>query len=103
VSRRSAPRPLAGALQEITAEIAPAGALARLQAAWAELAGPVLAAEAEPVSERSGTVTVACSSAVWAHELELLSRDLLERVNGALGSVSDPRPVTALRFVVGKP
>jgi predicted nucleic acid-binding Zn ribbon protein len=103
VSRRTAPRPLAAALVEVTESNAPAGVLARLQASWTELAGAVVAAEAEPISERSGAVTVACRSAVWAQELELLSRDLLERFNGRLGTPEEPRPVTSLRFVVAKP
>ena len=100
MSRRTAPRPLAAALSGVAREVAPAGLLGRVQGRWGELAGGALAAEAEPVSERSGTITIACRSAVWAQELELLSTDLLERLNGALGSPSDPRPVASLRFVV---
>jgi predicted nucleic acid-binding Zn ribbon protein len=100
VSRRTAPRPLAAALSGIVREAAPAGLLGRVQGRWRELVGAALAAEAEPVSERSGTITVACRSAVWAQELELLSSDLVERLNGALGTPAEPRPVTALRFVV---
>ena len=100
MSRRTAPRPLAAALAGIAREAAPAGVLARVQAGWAELAGPAVAAEAEPVSERGGTVTISCRSAVWAQELELLSTDLVERLNGSLGTPSEPRPVVALRFVV---
>jgi len=103
LSRRTAPRPIAAALGELTAEAAPAGLLARVQAHWPELAGAVLCAEAEPVSERLGKVTIACRSAVWAQELELLSTDLLERLNHALGTPREPRPISALRFVVGVP
>jgi predicted nucleic acid-binding Zn ribbon protein len=103
VSRRTAPRPLSEVLAQATEVAAPAGLLARLQSAWGELAGPAVAAEAEPVGERSGTVTVACRSAVWAQELELLSGELLDRLNGALGTPAEPRPVAALRFVVAKP
>ena len=32
--------------------------------------------EAEPVSERDGIVTVACRSAVWAQELDLMTGEL---------------------------
>ena len=103
MSRRTAPRPISEALAGLTESAAPAGVLGRLQASWADIAGAAVAAEAEPVSERAGTITVACRSAVWAQELELLSGDLLERVNGALGTADDPRPVTGLRFVVAKP
>jgi predicted nucleic acid-binding Zn ribbon protein len=45
------------------------------------------------VSERDGVVTVACASAVWAQELDLLSERVLERLTEELG-----RPaVTRLR------
>ena len=103
MSRRTAPRPLSAALDQVVAGAAPAGVLARLQAVWPEVAGPTVAAEAEPVSERSGTVTIACRSAVWAQELELLSGDLLERLVAALGASGGPPQVRGLRFVVAKP
>jgi predicted nucleic acid-binding Zn ribbon protein len=60
-----------------------------------------VAAEAEPVAERDGTVTVACGSATWAQELDLIAPELLERLNGAL---AEPElwvaqgPVRELRF-----
>jgi predicted nucleic acid-binding Zn ribbon protein len=90
-------------LAHATESAAPAGLLARLQSAWGELAGPAVAAEAEPIGERSGIVTIACRSAVWAQELELLSGDLLERLNAALGTPAEPHPVASLRFVVAEP
>ena len=92
--RRTAPRPLANALGEVAAGAAPASTLARVQAVWSEVVGAGVANEAEPVDERGGVVTVACRSAVWAQELELLSGDLLARLNAALG---DPA-VGRLRF-----
>jgi predicted nucleic acid-binding Zn ribbon protein len=95
--RRAAPRPLARALAKAVEDAAPPTLLARVQGCWAEVAGEAVAAETEPASERAGVLTIACRSAVWAQELELLSTDLLERLNGAL----DPgggRPLTALRF-----
>jgi predicted nucleic acid-binding Zn ribbon protein len=64
-----------------------------VQLAWPEVAGPAIAAEAAPVAERDGVVTVACRSAVWAQELEMMSPRLLERLNVQLS-----RPVEALRF-----
>ena len=70
--RRVAPRPLARALEGALRRAEPPTLLARVQASWAAAAGPGLAAAATPVSEREGVVTVACESAVWAQELELL-------------------------------
>ena len=96
--RRLAPRPLRSALDAVTRQVAPGGTLPRAQACWEEVAGAQVAAEAQPVSERDGVLTVRCSSAVWAQELELLSEDLLERLREALG---DPTALQSLRLVVG--
>jgi predicted nucleic acid-binding Zn ribbon protein len=98
VSPYREPRQIAGALARVTAKVAPATTIARLQGCWEAVAGPVIAAEAEPVSERSGVVTVACRSAVWAGELELLAPGLIERLNEALEAPA----VSSLRFVVGR-
>jgi predicted nucleic acid-binding Zn ribbon protein len=99
--RRRGPRPLSAALEQLGHQAAPQTVLARVQAAWAEVVGTAIAAEAQPVAERAGTVTVACRSAAWASELELLAPDLLERLNGALGDPAEP-PVKALRAKVAK-
>jgi predicted nucleic acid-binding Zn ribbon protein len=96
--RRAAPRPLRAALEELAAVATPATPLARVQACWAEAAGEAVAAEAGPVSERDGVLTVQCSSAVWAAELELLAGDVVERLREILG---EPSPVRSLRLVVG--
>ena len=82
--RRPAPRPLKQALDRALGEAQPATLLAAAQVAWADVAGPALAAEAEPVSEREGTLTLRCSSAAWAQELELMAPELLERLNARL-------------------
>jgi predicted nucleic acid-binding Zn ribbon protein len=83
--RRRGPRPLAAALDRLTADLAPATLLAEVQRAWPQAAGEAFAAQAQPVAERDGVITVACSSAVWAQELDLLSERVVERLNGELG------------------
>ena len=93
--RRLAPKPVARVLAEALPDAAPATLLARAQAAWPGAVGEVIAAESAPVSERDGTLTVGCSSAVWAQELELMSGDLIGPLNAALGAVK----VRRLRFV----
>ena len=93
------PRPIAEALARVTEAAAPATTLARVQGCWEEVAGAVIAEEAQPVSERSGVVTVGCRSAVWANELGLLAPGLIEALNGALGGPA----VASLKFVVGHP
>jgi predicted nucleic acid-binding Zn ribbon protein len=101
--RRRQPRSLAAALHDAAHELAPATTLARAQRCWAEAAGPAVAAEAEPASERDGILTVACSSSVWAHELDLLAPVLLERLNAALADTGAAPPLRGLRLVPRAP
>lgn len=84
--RRRAPRPLAGAVEALTRRLAPATLLADVQRAWEEAAGPAIAREARPVSEREGTVTLLCSSAVWMQEIDLMGPVLVDALNEALGA-----------------
>jgi predicted nucleic acid-binding Zn ribbon protein len=95
--RRHQPRKLGAALGHVRAETAPATLLAAVQGAWPAVAGPAVAAEAEPVAERAGVVTIACRSATWAQELDLLGPTLLERLNAALAESGAPR-AERLRF-----
>ena len=83
--RRSAPRPLAAALEGLTARLAPPTLLAEVQRVWPEAVGDALAAAGRPVAERDGTVTVACAQAVWAQELDLMSERVIGALNEALG------------------
>lgn len=84
--RRSAPRPLRVAIEALTERLAPATLLADVQRVWETAAGPAIAAEASPISEREGTVTLLCSSAVWMQEIDLMGSMLVSALNGALGS-----------------
>ena len=98
--RRAMPRAFAPALERVADQVMPATLLAQVQRAWPEAAGDVLAGVAEPVSERDGVVTVACGSAVWAQEIDLLAERLADALNDALGrpvvkrlrAVATPRP-----------
>jgi len=83
--RRRGPRPLATALDRLTAELAPATPLAAVQRVWADGAPPPFAEQCTPDAERDGVVTVACPSAVLAQELDLLSELVVERLNEQLG------------------
>lgn len=82
---RRAPRPFAAALVGLTSTIAPSTPLARVQEVWQAAAGEAVARAAQPTAERSGILTVVCSAAVWAQELTLMSSQLIERLNSALG------------------
>jgi predicted nucleic acid-binding Zn ribbon protein len=96
MSRRRSPRPAGDALRAALERAAPKTRLAAVQASWIEAVGARVSAVAEPVSERSGTVTVRCVDPVWAEELELMQEQLLERLRERLG---DQAP-QSLRFRV---
>lgn len=83
---RPAPRPLASALDALTASLAPASTLARVQEVWGAVTGPAIASSARPTAEREGVLTVTCTAAVWAQELDLMAGDLIPRLNAALGT-----------------
>jgi len=85
VRRRRAPRSAAQALREVLETRAPQTLLAAVQSEWSGACGEAVAAEAQPVAERDGVVTVACRSATWAQELDLMQERLLARLNEALG------------------
>jgi predicted nucleic acid-binding Zn ribbon protein len=80
VRRRRAPRPVAAAVEAALSGAEPATLLAAVQRAWPAAVGEPIAREATPVSERDGVVTVACRSATWAQELDLLSGQLESQI-----------------------
>ncbi len=82
---RIAPRPLSTALQALTATLAPATTLARVQEIWDRAVGPAIASAARPTGERNGILTVTCAAAVWAQELDLMAGELVLNLNAALG------------------
>jgi predicted nucleic acid-binding Zn ribbon protein len=82
---RPAPRPLAAALEDLSARLAPASTLARVQELWRPAVGPAIAAAAQPSSERDGVLTVLCDGSVWAQELNLMAGELVARLNELLG------------------
>jgi len=94
MSHRRSPRPAASAFRLARERAAPRTGLAAVQAAWLEAVGEQLAAVAEPVSERSGTLTIECAEAVWVQELDLMQTQLLERLREQLGELAPE----ALRF-----
>ena len=86
--RRTQPRPLSHAISALADRLAPQTPLAEIQRVWVDAVGEVVAAQAEPTGERDGVLTVTCSSAVWAQELDLMGPDLVARINVALGAES---------------
>jgi predicted nucleic acid-binding Zn ribbon protein len=97
--RRRTPRQLGEALRGAVESAAPATPLAAVQSVWPEAVGERIAAAASPVSERDGTVTVACESATWAQELDLLEGQIAEKLRSKL---PPDAPFERLRFQVGE-
>jgi predicted nucleic acid-binding Zn ribbon protein len=101
--RRRSPDRLGSALDSVVRELAPPSTLARVQRAWPAVSGETIAAHTEPVAERAGVVTIACESAVWAQELELLASELLARLNQALAGPDGGAPLEAIRVSARPP
>jgi predicted nucleic acid-binding Zn ribbon protein len=98
MTHRRAPRKAGEAFRVARDLAAPKTGLASVQAAWAGAVGEGIAEVTEPVSERAGTLTVECTNAMWAQELDLMQAQLLERLREALGEGA-PR---ALKFRVAR-
>jgi predicted nucleic acid-binding Zn ribbon protein len=75
---------VAFAIGRIENELAPDTLLARVQRAWREAVGETAATHAQPTAERGGVVTISCSEAVWAAELDLMGPTIVERLNAHL-------------------
>ena len=96
---RRSPRPLGAALEPLQVGLAPDTLLAEVQRGGRAAVGDTIAAEARPVAERGGVLTVACEASVWAQELDLLGPELVERLNATLKQGS----LTRLRCVATPP
>jgi hypothetical protein len=87
-------RSLVGVISQ-TLESQPARLASRL---WPEVAGEQLAARTWVSSVRGDTMYVVVSSSVWAHQLQLMERDLVGRLRARAGKDC---PVHRLRFRTG--
>jgi len=84
--RRREPRPAGRAVAALAERLAPLTLLADVQRVWSDAVGELVAAQAEPTGEREGVLTVTCSSAVWAQELDLMGPELVGRLNTLLNA-----------------
>ena len=95
------PRPLGAALARVRSSAQPQTLLAAVQSAWPAACGAPVAAQAQPVAERDGVVTISCHSATWAQELSLLQSELLQGLEQALSASGEGavfKPLLGLRF-----
>jgi len=94
-SRSGEPRRVGDILAPALGQLA-GSAQARAYGAWARAAGDQVSGGARPRNFARGTLTVECSSSVWANELTYLSAEILRRMD----AVAPGHPVTKLRFLV---
>ena len=92
---RRQPRRVADAVADALSEAAPRTLLGSVQSVWPQAVGEAIAAQAQPVAERDGVVTVACKSATWAQELQLLGDELVQKIGSELPADSE---FAGLRF-----
>ena len=88
---RRSPRSLSSAMEDLRDRIAPDTLLAEVQRVWPAAVGSAIAAEATPVSERNGVLTVSCAASVWAQELDLMGPSIVARLNELVGRPSIER------------
>lgn len=89
MKHRFAPRRAGGAsgpIGRLAGSLQPAGLLAEVQRVWPAAVGAALAARASPTAARDGVVSVTCESAIWAHELTLMSEELIGLLEVQLGA-----------------
>lgn len=91
---------VADAIRDLVSAADSGGGLKRAQAveAWPEVAGAEIARRTLGVGLRGGELTVQVESHAWATELSVLSEELRERLNSALGEEA----VRAIRFTVSR-
>ena len=68
------------------ADAQPATLLAAVQGCWRRALGERIAAQAWPVRERDGVITVECRAATWAQELDLMQDELSSGSTGRSAS-----------------
>lgn len=96
MARRRDFESLSSLLGDLTGEMQPQTAIAKVQSAWPEAVGETVARWAAPVSERAGVVTFACTDSMVAHELEMMKPELLKKLEKTL----DGWVPSDLKFVI---
>lgn len=95
--RSPSPKPIGEMLGGFRTEIAPGSPLAAVQGVWKGVVGEKIAAVTEVVDERDGVLTIECSSAVWAQELELMGPRIRAGLERELGDSAPEK----IRFRTG--
>gem|GEM_PF-1849504 len=99
---RTGLNPLGAVLRKLIAALELDGGMAAYQAVelWPQVAGPAVAVHAQAEEVRGDVLMVVTDSPVWAHQLQTLTPELLERLRELAGPDC---PVRQIRFRSGSP
>jgi predicted nucleic acid-binding Zn ribbon protein len=91
--------PLGDVIGKVVAQHRPAmdRAMVEVWDVWAAAVGGKIAAHAHPAAFKGGMLLVNISNSTWLHHMRFMEKELISKVNQALG---DER-VTAMTFKIG--
>ncbi len=72
-------------------------ALVQIWSLWDTAVGKLIADNAQPEAFKGKLLLVNVTSSTWAHQLQFLKKDIIEKINQALGQVL----VDDIRFKIG--
>ncbi len=80
-------KPLGTAVKQLVKDLGLSSKLEQYEAVnrWAEVVGARIAQETEPMRIEKGVLVVKVKSSVWRNELNLRKREIIERLNTAIG------------------
>lgn len=65
---------------------------------WNNIVGKTIAENAQPAAFKKNILIVYAVSSTWTHQLQFLKKDIITKVNGALGKTL----VKEIKFKIGK-
>ena len=71
--------------------------LVRIWSLWDDAVGELVAGNARPEAFKGNLLLVHVTSSAWVHQLQFLKKDIIKKVNQALGSVQ----VEDIKFKIG--
>jgi len=74
-----------------------AGELVQVWQVWDEIVGDVIADNARPAAFKGKILLVHVSSSTWIHQLQFLKKEMIAKLNHALGKAS----IDDLKFKIG--
>lgn len=90
---------ISGILQELLKKYRsePDGELARVWQLWDGVVGEAIAENARPAAFKGSLLLVYVTNSTWVHHLQFLKRDIIEKINAAVGKTL----VEEIKFKIG--